>query len=145
MHSMGGRLAADRELEHWRTEGWVVLDGLVGIEEIDAAKSDLWQLYPTPEEYFGDPDSVKVQVFHSGNPLLRRVKTAGPADQFLGLRQFPFPGSGAMNHLQGRSRPRQSSRLSVNRRLERPPPLCHDPSVMPRGITDDHGARVAFG
>jgi hypothetical protein len=96
---MGGRLATDEELEQWRTEGWVVLEGLVGTEEIDAARPDLWQLYPTPEEYFGDSNSVKVQVFHSGNPLLRKVTTAGPADQFLGLRQFPFPGSGAMNRL----------------------------------------------
>ena len=96
---MGGRLATAHEVDQWRTEGWVVLEGLISSDEIDAAQHDLWQLYPTPEEYFADPESEKVQVFHSGNPLLRKVAIAGPADQFLGLRQFPFPGSGAMNRL----------------------------------------------
>src|SRR3954453_1949950 len=93
------RLATDAELEQWRTEGWVVLEGLVGTDEIDAAGSDLWELYPTPEEYYGDPDSAKVQVFHSGSPMLRKVESHSRADQFLGMRQFPFPGSGALNRL----------------------------------------------
>jgi hypothetical protein len=101
--AMGGRRATEDELEQWRTEGWVVLEGLVSTEEIDAALPDLWQLYPTPEEYFADPESEKVQIFHSGNPFLRKVKTAGTPfaayDQFVGLRQFPWPGSGALNRL----------------------------------------------
>jgi hypothetical protein len=100
---MSGRLATDDELERWRTEGWVVLEGLVGTDEIDAALPDLWQVYPTPEEYFADPDSEKVQIFHSGNPLLRKVNTAGTPyaayDQFVGLREFPWPGTGALNRL----------------------------------------------
>ena len=100
---MAGRLATDEELEQWRTEGWVVLEGLVGTDEIDAALPDLWELYPTPEEYFADPDSEKVQIFHSGNPLLRKLDVAGTPyaayDQFVGLRQFPWPGSGALSRL----------------------------------------------
>jgi hypothetical protein len=96
---MGGRQATELELEQWRTEGWVVLEGLVGSEDIDAAASDLWELYPTPEEYFSDPDGEKVQIFHSGSPLLRKVKSAGGGDQFVGTREFPWPGSGALNRL----------------------------------------------
>ena len=100
---MPTRLASEAELEQWRTEGWVVLEGLIGTDEIDAALPDLWQLYPTPEEYYGDPESEKVQVFHSGSPFLRKIDLTGTpyaqADQFVGLRQFPWPGSGALNRL----------------------------------------------
>ena len=100
----GSRLATDAELEQWRTEGWVVLEGLVDVEEIDRAREDLWELYPTPEEFFGDPDGDKVQIFRSGGkPYLRRVPTTPAMDavisQFVGVRPFPFPESRALNRL----------------------------------------------
>ena len=34
---MVARLARDDEVTTWQDEGWVVLDGLVGADEIDAA------------------------------------------------------------------------------------------------------------
>ena len=38
---MSSRLATDAEVARWREEGWVLLDGLIGTEEIDAAADDL--------------------------------------------------------------------------------------------------------
>ena len=46
----GSRVASDGELATWRDEGWVLLEGLIGTEEIDAASDDVGLLFPTVEE-----------------------------------------------------------------------------------------------
>ena len=48
---MTSRLATDDEVDTWREHGWVLLDGLVGADDIDAAAEDLHRSFPTAEEY----------------------------------------------------------------------------------------------
>jgi len=98
------RLATDSEVDQWRKHGWVLLEGLVGAEEIDNAADDLHQMFPTAEEYFADPE---------GATLKWRGSTPDPGEQFIwpeegpGFRgeqhrwssAFPFPGSGSLNLL----------------------------------------------
>ena len=102
---MSSRRATAAEVDKWRTDGWVVLEGLIGTDEMDPAIEDLWQLYPTPEQFHADPEGEAAETFRSGSPLLRRVRsaaaTAGEAhlDQFVGMKQFPVGASGALDAL----------------------------------------------
>lgn len=52
---MSARLASQAEVTAWRENGWVLLEGLISTEEIDAATTDLPGLFPTPEEYTRTP------------------------------------------------------------------------------------------
>ena len=52
---MSARFARDEEITTWREDGWVLLDGLIGTDEIDAATVDLREVFPTPEQYHADP------------------------------------------------------------------------------------------
>jgi len=102
---LASRLATDIEVDTWRKEGWILLEGLVDAEEIDAAADDVHQLFPTAEEYRADPAGI----------LRRRVGPDAslddpdpfwPADgpgfrdrQHIWVTEFPFPGSGSLNRL----------------------------------------------
>ena len=55
---MTSRLATDAEVDTWRDQGWVLLEGLVGTEEIDALAADLLEIFPTAEEHLADPEGV---------------------------------------------------------------------------------------
>ena len=94
------RVATDDELATWREEGWVLLEGLIGTEEIDAAADDLELLFPSVEEYFADPEGETRAP--AGTPARRpgglRLAGRGPGfrpaqQQWMGA--FPFAGSGA--------------------------------------------------
>ena len=52
---MSARFARDEEITTWREDGWVLLDGLIGTDEIDAATVDLREVFPTLEQYHADP------------------------------------------------------------------------------------------
>src|SRR5262249_24271945 len=45
---MSARFARDEEITTWREDGWVLLDGLIGTAEIDAATVDLREVFPHP-------------------------------------------------------------------------------------------------
>ncbi len=101
---MGSRRATDDEVEVWRTEGWVLLDGLVGTDEIDAVLDDLHLLYPTDEEYHADPDGeTERRRGHPREPTEELTwPETGPgfrSEQQRWSDPFPFPGSGALNRL----------------------------------------------
>ena len=101
---MTSRRATEGEVDTWRRDGWVLLDGLVGTEDIDAAVADLHQAFPTSATYHADPEGVTRQW---------RGAAADPAEEFPwpddgpGFRPeqhrwmaaFPFAGSGALNRL----------------------------------------------
>jgi hypothetical protein len=98
------RLATDTEVDTWRERGWVLLDGLVGTEEIDRVSDDVHRLFPTPEEYHADPEGTirtwKGSLRHA--PEDRLWPENGPgfrADQHLWVTEFPFPGAGTLNRL----------------------------------------------
>jgi hypothetical protein len=99
---MPPRLATDEEVETWRTEGWVVLGGLVGTDEIDAAEEDLRAALPSVKEFHGDPDGLKARLGAHVSEEDRFWPEEGPgfrADQQLVSTPFPFAGSGVLNRL----------------------------------------------
>src|SRR5579864_2962196 len=52
---MTGRLARDDEVATWQEQGWVLVEGLIPAAEIDAAAADLWEMFPSPQEFHADP------------------------------------------------------------------------------------------
>jgi len=99
-----GRRASDAEVTTWRDEGWVLLNGLVGTDEVDAATADLRLAFPSSEEYHADPDGVTEA--RQGHPKKPAESFAWPADgpgfradQQRWMGTFPFAGSGALNRL----------------------------------------------
>jgi hypothetical protein len=99
-----GRLARDDEVEAWREHGWVLVEGLVGTEEIDAAMDDLHLVFPTAEQYHADPEGETVRRL--GIPPVARATFTWPDegpgfrdDQHIWHGLFPFPGSGALSRL----------------------------------------------
>jgi hypothetical protein len=86
----------------WREEGWALVPSLIEPEVIDAAMADVWQVFPTPEEFYGgQPDPRRDGFYLDRDPLVRFAQPAsGPAfrkEQLLGMREFP--GRGLLNRL----------------------------------------------
>jgi hypothetical protein len=52
------RLASDAEVNTWRENSWILIEGLVGTEEIDAVAEDLREIFPSAEELHADPEGV---------------------------------------------------------------------------------------
>ena len=50
------RQATDDEVKRWQDDGWVLIEGLVGTDEIDAALEDVHIVFPTAEQYHADPE-----------------------------------------------------------------------------------------
>lgn len=101
---MSGRLASEAEVRAWQQEGWVVIPGLVGTDEVDVAAGDLGRLFPSADEYHADPAGITEQWL--GRPPPDRSGYVWPAggpgfrpEQHRWRGQFPFPGSGALNRL----------------------------------------------
>lgn len=101
---MGSRLATDVEVETWRREGWVLLEGLVAAQEIDAASEDLRLVFPSVEEYHADPEGVTDRM--RGRPVKPKEVYVWPdegpgfrPDQQRWMGAFPFDGSGTLNRL----------------------------------------------
>ena len=101
---MTSQLATDAQVETWQEHGWVLLDGLIGTDEIDAAREDLELLFPSAEEYHADPEGVTER--RQGRPVRPQEEYLWPdhgpgfrADQQRWGATFPFPGSGRLNRL----------------------------------------------
>ena len=100
----GSRRATDEEVDTWKTDGWVLIEGLVGTEEIDGVLEDVYQSVPSNDDYHRDPE---------GETDRRRGRPVRPPEAFVwpdggpGFRPqqqawadiFPFRGSGALNRL----------------------------------------------
>jgi hypothetical protein len=101
---VSSRLARDDEVATWNDDGWILLDSLIGTDEIDAAAVDLLEIFPTPAEYHADPDGVTEKWL--GRPPEPRTSyrwpETGPGfrpEQHRWASIFPLPGSGALNRL----------------------------------------------
>ncbi|HEX4490341.1 MAG TPA: hypothetical protein VH914_03960 [Acidimicrobiia bacterium] len=101
---MSSRRATAAEIAAWETDGWVLLDGLIDPDEIDAAAVDLRELFPTPEQYHADPEGETERRL--GRPPPANEVYTWPEDgpgfrpeQHRWQGQFPLPGSGALNRL----------------------------------------------
>jgi hypothetical protein len=99
-----GRRARDDEVDAWREHGWVLVDGLIGTDEIDAAAEDLPDLFPTPADYHADPAGETKKWL--GEPAPPRHSFTWPPDgpgfrpeQHTWRAEFPFSGSGRLNRL----------------------------------------------
>ncbi len=98
------RVATDDEIRTWRDEGWVLLEGIVGTVEIDAALGDLALVFPTEEDYHRDPEAVTARW--KGHPAEEKELFVWP-DHGPGFRPdqqrwgatFPFPGDGLLSRL----------------------------------------------
>jgi hypothetical protein len=101
---MSGRRAREDEVAAWHEDGWVLLDGLIPTDEIDAAAVDLREAFPTAEEYHADP-AATTQKWLGQPPAPRKGYVwppTGPGfrpEQHHWAGVFPFPGTGALNRL----------------------------------------------
>ncbi len=101
---MGGRFARDEEVAAWREDGWVLLDGLVDTDEIDAASADLRYVFPAPEKFHADPESHRPPgradaELRRGYPEMPATGPAFRPEQHRFRSEFPFYGSGALSRL----------------------------------------------
>jgi hypothetical protein len=103
MSGAPSRLASDDEVTTWQEDGWVLVEGLVGTDEIDAASAELTDLFPTPAEYHADPEATRERWL--GVPPPSHEIFVWPPDgpgfrpeQHRWRREFPLPGP-ALNRL----------------------------------------------
>jgi hypothetical protein len=101
---MTGRFARDDEIETWHRDGWVLLDGLVATETIDAALDDVWNQLPRPEKFHADPARYipagkETEELRRGYPEMPEHGPAFRPEQHRWGRDFPFWGNGALNRL----------------------------------------------
>ena len=97
----------EAHVRRWREQGWVLVEDLVPVDEIDAACEDLRRLYPRPEEFHAGAGGDRRTAFLGGADDRNLFRSApggdrGPAfrpEQFLGRTLFPFGGSGALDRL----------------------------------------------
>ncbi len=99
-----GRVARDDEVAAWLDDGWVLLDGLIAADEIDALHGDLAQLFPTAEEFHADPrgEAQRRLGDPARPPEIYTWPDDGPGfrpEQHYWQREFPFGGSGALDRL----------------------------------------------
>jgi hypothetical protein len=101
---VASRLATDAEIERWREDGWVVLEGLIGTDEIDAAAAELPNLFPTPAAYHRDPEGETERWL--GRPAPEHETYTWPAEgpgfrpaQHRWNQPFPLHDSPALNRL----------------------------------------------
>jgi len=97
------RLATDAEVTTWQEDGWILIEGLVGTEEIDAVVEDLREIFPSAEELHADPEGVTERW--KGHPVEPTEVFVWPEegpgfrpDQQRWSATFPFPGR-ALNRL----------------------------------------------
>jgi hypothetical protein len=101
---MVSRRATDAEVASWREHGWVLLEGLVGTEEVDTLADDLREIFPSAAELQADPVGVTERwLGHPARPKEVFVwPDEGPGfrpDQQRWSRAFPFAGTGALNRV----------------------------------------------
>ena len=78
----GAMRVSDVRLEELDTQGFTIVEGFLGSDELAAAQDQLWHTFPRPEEFFADPSAFA----HLAK------------GQFAGLKLFPAPGW-ALNRL----------------------------------------------
>ena len=101
---MTSRQATDAEVSAWREDGWVLLEGLIGTEEIDALTEELREIFPSAQDLHADPDGVTERWL--GHPVQPKEVFVWPdegpgfrPDQQRWAAAFPFAGTGALNRM----------------------------------------------
>jgi hypothetical protein len=75
---------SDAQLDEIWERGFTVVEGFLDPETLKAAQDALWEVYPTPEAFFADPQAPEHAKYQKS--------------QFAGLRFFPYP-SWALNRI----------------------------------------------
>lgn len=101
---MTSRFARDDEVAAWSDDGWVLLEGLIDTDAVDAAAVDLLEVFPTPADYHADPEGV-TETWLGRPPVSRAAyvwQPTGPGfrpEQHRWSSQFALPGSGVLNRM----------------------------------------------
>ncbi|MFI4972996.1 MAG: phytanoyl-CoA dioxygenase family protein [Caulobacterales bacterium] len=79
-------------IEHFHRHGWVLIEGLLGKDEIDAAHPGLFEIYPTPERFHSGAPDPRIDPFRDGAAAPANQGSEGRFRplQFAGLKEFPF-------------------------------------------------------
>jgi hypothetical protein len=98
------RQARDDEVATWQEHGWVLIDGLIGTDEIAAAAAELREMFPTPVAYHLDPrgeiERWKGRPGHTSNGYVWPDEGPGfRPEQHRWRRDFPFAGRGLLNRM----------------------------------------------
>src|SRR5579862_1460374 len=100
---MGSRRADDSHVAAWHDNGWVLIEGLVPTDEIDAVTRDLGEIFPDAQEYNADPAGVRARRL--GDPAAPKATYTWPEtgpgfrpEQHRWQALFPF-SVGALNRL----------------------------------------------
>ena len=100
---MTTRFARDDEVATWNDDGWVLIEGLIGTDEIDAAAVDLLKIFPSAADYHADPEGqTKKWLGTPPEPHGFTWPETGPGfrpEQHRWASQFPLSGTGALNRL----------------------------------------------
>ncbi len=101
---MNGRRARDDEVQQWRDDGWVVVDGLVATDTIDEAVADLWNLFPKPEKFHQNPQRYipvgkRTEDLRRGYPEMPEHGPAFRPEQHRWGHEFPFYNARALSRL----------------------------------------------
>jgi hypothetical protein len=99
-----GRIADAREVAAWQDDGWVVLDRLIDADVIDAAREDVFTVFPKPEKFHDDParyiaPGKDTATMRRGWPEMPEHGPAFRPEQHRWGFDFPFMGTGALNRL----------------------------------------------
>src|SRR5690348_17316269 len=80
-------------IDHFERHGWVLVERLLSVKEIEAAHPGLFRLYPTPEIFHGDESDPRVSAYRDGASLPANAGQDARFRplQFAGLKEFPFP------------------------------------------------------
>ena len=86
------RRHSPEHIEHFERHGWVLIEGLLRADEIEAAYPGLFEIYPTPEAFHASEADPRASVFRAdaSAPANQGVDPRFRPLQFAGLREFPF-------------------------------------------------------
>ena len=134
---MTSRLATDAEVATWRDEGWVLLEGLVGTEEIEPWSKICREIFPSAEEHQADPEGVSsdegaVEATHGGFVW----PDEGPGSAPLSSAGRPPSPSRAAGPSTGSACMPLSSISPSGRSQRRYPPLPAHASAKYAGVTN---------
>jgi hypothetical protein len=96
------RRARDDEIAKWHDDGWVLLDALIGAEEIDAVHDAMFRYFPRPEKYHANPErfvGTTNDQMRRGYPKLPETGPAFRPEQFRWRAEWPMHDAAALNRL----------------------------------------------
>ena len=91
--AIDGRFARDDEVAEWHDDGWVLVDSLIGTDEIDAVQDAMFRYFPRPEKYHANPEKylgTSNEQMRRGYPELPKEGPAFRPEQFRWRAEWPM-------------------------------------------------------